>query len=152
MKTRTSYQFDNEIIENDLLALLAGFSYKEVKMPDISTISGKMAIIKCVNQWAMNGFPNNETSEYLKVLAECIDLNVDSNEMLDTLNQLRDWCDYHNEVIHSLMNKNLESLYKELSVRADDGFLLARIIDRSVHKLKKNNSIRISLGMEEENK
>lgn len=148
LKLRTSYKFDNEIIEKDLLALLADFSGKEVKMPDISTISGKIAIIKKVNQWAINNFPNNETSNYLKILAECIDLNTDSMQMLDILEKLRDWCDYRNEVIHSLLNKNLESLYKELSLRADEGFVLAREIDKAVRKLKNNGNIRSTLGLE----
>ena len=70
---------------------------------------------------------------------------VDADEMLTTLNSIREWCNYRNEVVHAAMNKNLNSLYSELADKVADGMELGRIIDKQVSAIKRRNNVRKSL-------
>lgn len=149
LKSRSSYKFDNNKIRKDIKSLVDQYSGESVRDLGITSITGKMRIVKSVQIWFKQGCQNPEKSVYLEELASCIDVNGDSQEMLDTLDKLRDWCDYRNEIIHALLNKNLDSLYQELPQRAEDGMVLARMIDKHVRRLKSKNSLRKFLKLKE---
>lgn len=150
LKSRSSHEFDNDMILGDIELLVGGNSDEAGQNLGITNISGKIRIIEAVHKWYKKGCPNLNGSAYLDELAACIDIHSDSAEMLDTLKKLKEWCRYRNEIIHALLNKNLDSLYKELPQQVKDGMALARIIDKHVNRLKdKNDSLRRFLNLEE---
>lgn len=73
---------------------------------------------------------------------------LDVGGLLSALEELQDWCAYRNEVIHGLMNKNLDSLSLELKVRAEAGIKLAEYFDSQEKLLKKGNKVRKSANLQ----
>ena len=69
---------------------------------------------------------------------------MDIGTLLDTLDAIRQWCDYRNEIVHALLNKNTASVYAELEEQAQNGMKYARLIDSQVRILKKGNLVRKS--------
>ena len=57
------------------------------------------------------------------------------------------WCSYRNEVIHALMNKNIESVNAELAERVVEGMAIARYFDNLVKRIKTNSGIRKSINL-----
>lgn len=149
LKSRNSYKFDNETIRNNIRYLVDNYSGEKVSNLGITSITGKMRIVKSVHTWFQSGCPNPDESAYLNELASVIDIYDDSQEILDILTQLKDWCDYRNEIIHALLNKSLDSLYTNLSQRTEEGMALARTIDNHVRRLKSRNKIRKFLKLKD---
>ena len=92
-----------------------------------------------VKQISGNTADQPESDKYLALLKEQF-LAVEG--MASALADLEKWCSYRNEIIHGLMNKNLESLNAELPQRCDEGFRLARYFDAQVRIIKKGNRLR----------
>lgn len=67
--------------------------------------------------------------------------------MLNTLKMIEDWCKYRNEVVHALMNKNIDSLRSELCDKAIEGMELANRLDTYVRDMKKGNKVRKSASI-----
>ena len=67
-------------------------------------------------------------NEYLLSLEELL-LDVDIGGLLEILEEMGAWLEYRNEIIHSSMNKNIESLYDDLDVQVEKGMEYARYID-----------------------
>lgn len=72
----------------------------------------------------------------LKSKAECVDIEA----ALSTLDKLNIWCKYRNEIIHSVMTKNIDALYENLSELAQDGMEYARFLDAQVKCVKRYKS------------
>ena len=68
--------------------------------------------------------------------------NLDIGGLLETLECVDKWRKYRNEVIHGLLNKNLDSLNEKLFEQVELGMKYARFIDSQVKVLKKNDAIR----------
>lgn len=149
LRTRNSYKFDSNKIKNDIKWIIDTYSGDKNPNLGITSITGKMRIVESVQKWYLDGFNNENGSSYLDELAACIDVYENPNELISTLEAVKDWCIYRNEIIHSLLNKNLDSLYSELSERAEEGMILAREIDNHVRRLKSKNSIRKYLKLKE---
>lgn len=149
LRTRSSHTFDNKKISNDIKELIATYSGDDVCNLGINSITGKMRIVKSVQNWFNYGYPNPHGSDYLDELALCIDINGDPDEMLIILVEIEEWCKYRNEVIHSLLNKSLDSLYNELPQKAEEGIALARAFDKHVGRIKRKNSLRKYLKLKE---
>jgi hypothetical protein len=116
---------------------------EEVKLV-VKKISGKASIVGAVARWAAETAHQPEQDKYLQILKEQF-LAVEG--MPSALADLGRWCGYRNEIIHGLMNKNLESLNTELARRCDEGFRLARYFDAQVRVIKKGNRIRKCLKL-----
>ena len=113
----------------------------------IRDISGKIKIIRNILLWAANSEDNYQQDRHLSTLkSRCQELDVDT--LLLSLNQLHEWCAYRNEVIHGLMNKNLESLSGGLKSKVEEGMLLASFFDNQEKHLKKGNKIRKSANLQ----
>lgn len=113
----------------------------------IRDISEKIKIIRNVLLWAANSEDNYQQDRYLSTLkSRCQELDVDA--LLLSLNKLHEWCAYRNEVIHGLMNKNLESLSGGLKFKVEEGMLLANFFDNQEKHLKKGNKIRKSANLQ----
>lgn len=110
----------------------------------VKKISGKASIVGAVARWAAETENQPETDKYLGILKEQF-LAVEG--MTSALADLEKWCGYRNEIIHGLMNKNLDSLNAELKQRCDEGFRLARYFDAQVRVIKKGNRLRRCLKL-----
>ena len=112
----------------------------------ITNISGKAKIIRFVLKWAAytdGGYAHDKHLTILK--AQCEGLDIAG--LIWALDELQLWCAYRNEVIHGLMNKNLESLSEELKMHAETGMELATFFDSQVKVLKRGNKVRKSANL-----
>lgn len=113
----------------------------------ITNISGKAKVVRCVLKWAAYTEGGYQQDKHLLALkSQCEVLDIDG--LLCVLDELQNWCAYRNEVIHALMNKNLESLSDELKVYAEVGMQLANFLDNQEKLLKKGNKIRKSANLQ----
>ena len=111
----------------------------------ISNISGKMKIVRSVLLWTGSA-SDDPKHKHLSILQEqCGKLELE--KCLVVLGKITDWCAYRNEVVHALMNKNIESMETELQARADEGLKLARFLDSQEKILKQGNRIRKSVNL-----
>lgn len=114
----------------------------------LKTIRGKMTLLRAFLKFG-NQVSESEISdnEFLLSLEELL-LGVDIGGLLDTLEDMSAWLDYRNEIIHSSMNKNIESLYDDLDVQVEKGMEYARYIDSQVKLMKKSNRVRKKLKLQ----
>ncbi len=126
------------MVRKQLRNIVARGQADEVKLV-VKQISGKANIVGAVARWAADTADQPESDKYLALLKEQF-LAVEG--MASALADLEKWCSYRNEIIHGLMNKNLESLNAELPQRCDEGFRLARYFDAQVRIIKKGNRLR----------
>lgn len=126
------------MVRTQLRNIVARGQADEVKLV-VKQISGKANIVGAVARWAADTADQPESDKYLALLKEQF-LAVEG--MASALADLEKWCSYRNEIIHGLMNKNLESLNAELPQRCDEGFRLARYFDAQVRIIKKGNRLR----------
>ncbi len=102
----------------------------------ISSISGKRKIVESVFLLAAEQEkPENEITRI--TLWNALHDESHTADMLQTLKDIQDWCQYRNEIIHSLMNKNLESLNEQIRERAQEGYMLFRRLDQQVQWVKR---------------
>lgn len=107
----------------------------------VNKISDKIFIVRTIVLWSSELESLPDESRYLQVLrGQCESL--DAAALLETLDAIDTWRMYRNEVIHSLMNKRMESVQQKLSEQVEQGVQLARQLDAQVTILKKNNRIR----------
>lgn len=117
----------------------------ETERLNATSISGKIKIIRAMLRWAAETETGYQNDSYLKRLkSQCESL--DTGAMLETLDAVKSWCDYRNEIVHALLNKNTESVYTELEKQAQKGMEFARFIDSQVKTLKKGNAVRKSVN------
>ena len=112
----------------------------------LSTITNKMKIIRCLTKGASETDKQYDDGFILLLKAQYE--SIDAYEMFEELEQLRAWLDYRNEIIHGLLNKNIESLYSELDTKVEEGMKIARYFDSQCKLLKKNNKIRKYLKLQ----
>ncbi len=107
----------------------------------LNKISHKVFIVRSIVLWSSTLERLPDESHYLQALrSQCESL--DAAALLETLDAMDEWRNYRNEVIHSLMNKRLQSVQQKLPEQAERGLQLARTLDQQVRLLKKGNSIR----------
>lgn len=123
--------------------------YKEDKencQLGISNISGKAKIVRCILKWAAYTEGDFKEDPHLYTLkSQCEGL--DSGGLIAAFDDLQAWCDYRNEVIHALMNKNLDSLSDNLKCHVEAGMQLANFFDNQEKILKKGNKVRKSANL-----
>lgn len=107
----------------------------------VNKISDKIFIVRTIVLWSSELESLPDESRYLQALrGQCE--RLDAAALLETLDGIDTWRVYRNEVIHSLMNKRMESVQQKLSEQVEQGVQLARQLDAQVTILKKNNRIR----------
>ena len=112
----------------------------------ISNLSGKTKLIRCVMMWtayAENAAKNDKFLIALKSQCEGMDVGA----VLSALEDISKWSGYRNEIVHALMNKNLDSLDAGLKEKAEEGMRLARLLDNQEKVLKSGNRIRKSVNL-----
>ena len=118
---------------------------RENEMLKTTDISGKIKIIRSMLLWAENSDTAEETNRYLLKLKSQIE-GVDIGAFLETLENIEKWKAYRNEIVHSLLNKNIDCVNSELETIAVNGMKYAREIDSYLKILKKGNQIRKSIN------
>lgn len=144
---RTSTKF-NKDISDDITSIV--MEYKDDDKKDtlkINGISNKMKIIRCTAKWSAYAL-HTEDTPYLIALNKNYE-NLDIQALLDLLNDLDDWKDYRNEVIHGLLNKNLDSLDENLITRVYEGKKIGEQLDAQVELFKKGNYSRRCLKLKD---
>lgn len=109
-------------------------------------ISSKLKIIKALMQWLENADNITRDMKYLWTLKNQYE-SLDAGELSRVIDEMEDWLKYRNELIHALMNKNVESTNKQLSMRVEEGMYYARFIDSQVKIIKKGGKIRKSVNL-----
>ena len=126
--------------------ILRTYTFSDANMT-ISSISGKRNIVKSVFLMLLDENQRNDSSDITRVLRKQMSEPDRAKQILELLDRIENWCKYRNEVIHSLMNKNLDSLYQRLSEKAQEGHELFRELDKHVSWVKRKN-IRRRIGIE----
>ena len=126
--------------------ILRTYMFSDANMT-ISSISGKRNIVKSVFLMLLDENQRNDSSDITRVLRKQMSEPDRAKQILELLDRIENWCKYRNEVIHSLMNKNLDSLYQRLSEKAQEGHELFRELDKHVSWVKRKN-IRRRIGIE----
>ena len=149
LRSKESYKFDNSNVQSIIETLAQKhLPKKERDSLDIKNISGKRNVISATLNWALAGYEGSDC-EYLAAVKALYEDKLNVAECLDMLKKSAEWCEYRNELIHAMMNKNIESLYSELSDKAVEGMTIARYFDNGmVKKLKSKNEIRKAIGLD----
>lgn len=102
----------------------------------IKDISAKIEVIKkAINITRLKrDFSDNE---YAAHLIKVYQVSLDTKELRVLLNKIDKWRDYRNEVVHALLNKDIDDLHLTFKSHVEEGFLLARRIDNAVNQLKR---------------
>ena len=115
----------------------------------LNNITGKMNLIEAVIAWAESANENeNEYSIYLRELKSLME-SVDVDDVLRTFREMEKWLEFRNEVIHASLNKNIEALYEGIEEKIGLGMQYARGLDSYVRVMKKDNSLRKHLKMDD---
>lgn len=148
LKTRKSHKIDYSPAKDALKKVVEEFKADdEPGALGIESISGKRKIVRCLLEWTANTEEKPEKDCYLSIVKDHLEGAVDIGGLLECLHDISEWCNYRNEVIHALLNKNIESLNEELAEQAMEGMKLARYLDAQVAALKKGNVTRKKLGL-----
>jgi hypothetical protein len=130
-------------VKKQLKSIVGRYTTGEVRLV-IKSISGKEQILRSIARWAAETAGEPESDKYLAVLKEQFSAAEDLEEAFELLDQ---WRAYRNEVIHGLMNKNMDSLRTELPQQCAQGMQLARFFDSQLRQIKKGNRIRRCLKL-----
>jgi hypothetical protein len=130
-------------VKNHLRSLVGRYEKGDIKLT-VTTISGKERIARAISRWAGETAGQSETDKYLSVLKEQF---AAAEEFASVLDDIDDWRNYRNEIIHGLMNKNMDSLNEDLPRRCLEGMQLARALDSRIRTIKKGNRIRRNLKL-----
>ncbi len=112
----------------------------------ITSITGKRKIINSVFRMVSEPNKPNEAGSIRQTLWTALHDENHDEEILTILKEIEEWCGYRNEVIHSLLNKNTESLYEQIKAKAEEGYQLFRRLDNQVQWIKRKK-IREKLGL-----
>ena len=101
----------------------------------LEQITNKAKLVRCVSEWVINvegGYQDDPFLRDLKHRCESLDIQY----LLDTLEQIRQWSGYRNELTHTLFNKNAETVKALLKDHAEAGLKYARTLDSHIRTLK----------------
>ncbi len=148
LNTRDSHKADVAKVKKSLKSIIQTYRRpKENDFFNITSISGKMKIVRCTLLWAEQELDDCE-DKYLLSLRSQYDKYIDAERLMNALNDIEGWCSYRNEIIHALMNKNIESTYSDIASKAKEGMVLCRELDSQVDRLKTGNRIRRSIKLQ----
>lgn len=112
----------------------------------LDRIWGKVAVIKATLRWYIK-LEKEPDNQYLKLLKKKYD-GLDVEGLLEILEEVGPWCKYRNDVMHAVMNVNIDHLYEDIAQKAEVGKDYGRFIDNQVSELKKaKNNIRKAMKL-----
>ena len=147
LKSRDSIKIDYQKAQELLKRIVQDYAEKdEPKNISITSITGKIRVVRCVALWSLEVHEVNIENRYGIVLKKGME-GIDIDWLIRTLSNIQKWCKYRNEIIHCLLNKNIDSVGMSIVEQAETGFSLARDIDTQVRLLKKGNTIRNKMNL-----
>ena len=112
----------------------------------VKSLTGKIKIVRSVYNWAANSDDAYDTDTFAFVLKSQLE-STDIGAVLEALDDIDKWKKCRNEIVHAMMNKNLDSLESYLQPQAIEGMRLARALDAQECLLKKGNIIRRKMNL-----
>jgi hypothetical protein len=109
---------------------------------EINKISSKIKAVRKILQWSQGYMPDDSASDYPAVLHRQVHRTARREEMPATLDEVQEWCECRNELVHALLNKKLENQEEQLHRLVEEGFVLSRKLDNFVRSFKVRNHIR----------
>ena len=108
-------------------------------------ISEKIRLIRKVLNWVeTDDFFETDRKYQITLRKQCRE-NLNIPGFLTKLDEINNWKDYRDAVIHALMKKKTSSVSEQNREKTLEGMELARYIDRQIGRIKKGNYIRRSL-------
>lgn len=101
----------------------------------INDIGTKINIIKKLIRESKSSGTSKD--EYIKNLGKVYKYAFNATEFKALLNKIDKWREYRNEVVHALLNKDLEDLHSTYKGHVEEGYGLARELDNIVNRLKR---------------
>ena len=147
LDNKGSRDFDCKSCKKEIRFMFDNNDSSKFRFPVIGNISGKRAILEATLKWADSGYENSENSKYLTAVKKYYEKKLNIHEVMEQFDKMEKWCSYRNEVIHALMNKNVESVNAELAERVVEGMAIARYFDNLVKRIKTNSGIRKSINL-----
>lgn len=147
MENRTSRSV-YKAVSNNILSIVNDYrSNDEDDSLKISSIGNKIKIIRSAANWSAYAVHTDDTP-YLEALNKNYQ-NIDIQALLELLAELEGWKKYRNEVIHGLMNKNLDSLDENLLTKVLEGKEIAEDLNTLARDFKKGNYSRRALKLKD---
>ena len=146
LKTRDSFKID-VAYKMTIQSIVEKYAKKnDSKGLGIGSISGKMKIVRCITEWSSSVEKINGDDRYEVLLKQHME-SVDADGLLSLLEKIGLWCKYRNEIIHSLLNKNLKSVDAGIEDKDKLGFELACSLGNYVKAFERGNTIRKKMGL-----
>lgn len=111
---------------------LNGEDTKQIRLNKIST---KINIIQSIINWNLYMSKDNIGEIEKELIKLCTKLDL--KKISQSLNELLDWCDYRNQIVHNLMNKYTKEINDNIWYKTEEAFELVRYIDSQIKKIKK---------------
>lgn len=147
LQTRDSIKINCKKTQGLLKKIVHDYSAKdESNNLGITSITGKIRVVRCVALWALAVHEETIDDRYGIVLKKGME-GIDIDWLIRTLSDIQVWCRYRNEIIHCLLNKNIDSVGLSIAEQAETGFSLARDIDTQVRSIKRGNMIRRKMNL-----
>lgn len=108
----------------------------------IQKIGNKIKSARMILQWSQGYKPDDSARDYLAELHRQVQRSARREELPAALDCLQEWCDSRNELVHALLNKNLENQEELFHRLVEEGCVLSRKLDNFVRSFKVRNSIR----------
>ena len=119
---------------------------KENETLGLTNLSGKIKIVRCTMRWASETEEDYKNNSHLTVLKSRLE-SIDIAGCLQVLEDIGEWCDYRNEIVHAMMNKNIIELEEVMYPSAERGMRLGRALDSFEKEIKKGNMIRRKVNL-----
>lgn len=87
---------------------------------DFNKVSHKRLMLEALIKWSQKEPTESKLHEDTKIILK------DTKDYLTTLSNLDKWCDYRNQLIHDIFNKNMPSVNAEIKEQIDKGYKIAR--------------------------
>lgn len=123
---KATIQSEKKVIFNpETEDIMKQIFYQEIKPKhhfnfNFNKISHKRQMLEALIKWSLRVTTESKLHEDIKKILK------DTENYLLTLTELDEWCDYRNQLIHDIFNKNMQSVNDEINKQIDKGYKVAR--------------------------
>ena len=113
---------------------------KKKNVLDLNNISCKKNLVLSIFEWYQEHKYIKDNDEYLDKLKSLMDL-YSYDESIEMFKDFDTWCNFRNNVMHGLLNKNSDSVNCHLKEQAEYGLKIFRYFDKLVSKARNSKII-----------